>query len=353
MATYKVYRKTSATEKEEIKIPYNVLSNPPDLSIYALKADIPSAITSINGLSGGTLTSPITLTGGDGATASKMILSSNGQITDTGTSTLFGFSGGNLIVGHGSYPLTMRGKQTRPTWNGNDLALKSDMPDVSGKANLNGGNTFNGKQIFQNANSGAVAECVMNDSAYDSFTVRNTSDNTKKTAISSGYVWCQDSDNVYSQFKPTGIYYGNDTSGYEGTLAFPTGISGTKTIATTDELSGKANLNGGNAFTGDQYLRSGGFTFAGTEQDGQILIDTYDDGGSQESYFCVWHSGQKDRGEIFIGNGSTVVPVQLREEYGTDGQVFTSRGANATPEWTSPAIKSATLSGTTLYLTLS
>lgn len=103
---------------------YNDLSNKPT---------IPSAVTSIDGLGGGTLTSPIKLTGGDGAAASKMILTSDGQITDTGTSTLFGFSGGNLIVGHGNYPLTMRGKQARPTWNGKDLALKSDIPDVSGK----------------------------------------------------------------------------------------------------------------------------------------------------------------------------------------------------------------------------
>lgn len=109
-------------------------------------------------------------------------------------------------------------------WNG------TIVNDLSVKANLSGGNTFSGQQIFQNSNSGAVAECVMNNSAWDSFTVRNTSDNTQKTAISSGYVWCQDSDAIYSRFNATGIYYGNDTSGYEGTLKFPTDISGENTI---------------------------------------------------------------------------------------------------------------------------
>ena len=34
MATYKPYKKTDSG-KEEIKIPYSVLSNPPDLSVYA------------------------------------------------------------------------------------------------------------------------------------------------------------------------------------------------------------------------------------------------------------------------------------------------------------------------------
>lgn len=120
MATYKPIRKTESGT-EEIKIPYAVLADPPT---------IPPAITSINGLSGGTLTSPMTLTGGDSATASKIILSSNGQITDSGTSTMLGFSGGNYIVGSANYPTTFRGKQTRPTWNGKDLALKSDIPTI-------------------------------------------------------------------------------------------------------------------------------------------------------------------------------------------------------------------------------
>lgn len=122
MATYKPIRKT-ANGTEEIKIPYAVLADPPT---------IPAAVTSINGLSGGTLTSPLTLTGGDSATASKIILSSNGQITDSSTSTMLGFSGGNYIVGSGNYPTTFRGRQTRPTWNGKDLALHSDIPDTSG-----------------------------------------------------------------------------------------------------------------------------------------------------------------------------------------------------------------------------
>lgn len=120
MATYKPIRKT-ASGTEEIKIPYAVLADPPT---------IPAAVTSINGLSGGTLTSPLTLTGGDSATASKIILSSNGQITDSGTATMLGFSGGNYIVGSANYPTTFRGKQTRPTWNGKDLALKSDVPTL-------------------------------------------------------------------------------------------------------------------------------------------------------------------------------------------------------------------------------
>lgn len=104
-------------------------------STYAKLNDIP---TSVNGLGGGTLTSPLTLTGGDSATASKIILSSNGQITDSGTSTMLGFSGGNYIVGSANYPTTFRGKQTRPPWNGKDLALYSDIPAAVTESTVSG-----------------------------------------------------------------------------------------------------------------------------------------------------------------------------------------------------------------------
>jgi hypothetical protein len=66
------------------------------------------------GLSGGTLSGPLTVTGGDSATAGKIILSQSGtgQITDSGTSTLFGFLNSNdLTLGHNSYNLKMRGKE--------------------------------------------------------------------------------------------------------------------------------------------------------------------------------------------------------------------------------------------------
>lgn len=122
-----------------------------DLDITTKKYVDDNKVTSIDGLTGGTLTSPLKVTGGDGTSASKIALnqSGSGQITDSGTSTIFGFmSASDLTVGSANYNTRFRGKQTRPTWNGNDLALKSDIPDVSGKANLNGGNDFFGRQSF-------------------------------------------------------------------------------------------------------------------------------------------------------------------------------------------------------------
>lgn len=96
-----------------------------------------ATITSINGLKGGTLTSPLVITGGDQATAAKIALDqgNKGQITDSSTSTIFGFmSSGTLTVGSTSYVTNIRGKNTRPTYNGNNLALLSDVPTVNNAA---------------------------------------------------------------------------------------------------------------------------------------------------------------------------------------------------------------------------
>ena len=96
--------------------------------------------TSINGLAGGQLTSPLTLDGGASATASKIILGNSGRITNTADSTLFGRDGTNgvdLLVGQASYNLKLRGAGTRPTFNGNDLALKSDVPTTTSSVTQN------------------------------------------------------------------------------------------------------------------------------------------------------------------------------------------------------------------------
>lgn len=69
-------------------------------------------ITTINGLAGGTLTSPLTITGGDQSSASKIVLDSTnkGQITDKSTNTLFGFmSSSDLTISSNTYNTIIRG----------------------------------------------------------------------------------------------------------------------------------------------------------------------------------------------------------------------------------------------------
>ena len=104
-----------------------------NLDITTKKYVDDNKVTSVDGLSGGTLTSPLKVSGGDQSTASKISLnqSANGQITDSSTSTLFGFmSSTTLTVGGNGYALALRGSGTRPTYKGVDLALYSDIGTV-------------------------------------------------------------------------------------------------------------------------------------------------------------------------------------------------------------------------------
>ena len=89
--------------------------------------------TSINGFSGGSLTSPLVISGGNGTNAAKIALDNtrSGQLTDSSTKTIFGFLTNNtttLTVGNTDYDLNLRGNDNRPTYNGNDVALSNDIP---------------------------------------------------------------------------------------------------------------------------------------------------------------------------------------------------------------------------------
>ena len=104
-----------------------------NLDITTKKYVDDNKVTSVDGLSGGTLTSPLKISGGNQSTASKISLnqSANGQITDSSTSTLFGFmSSTALTVGDNGYALALRGSGKRPTYKGVDLALYSDIATV-------------------------------------------------------------------------------------------------------------------------------------------------------------------------------------------------------------------------------
>ncbi len=84
---------------------------------------------------GGTLTAPLKVTGGDQAGAGKIMLdnTNKGQITDSSTATLLGFSStSDLTIGSSSYNTLLRGKQDRPKWNGKDVAMYADIPSLSG-----------------------------------------------------------------------------------------------------------------------------------------------------------------------------------------------------------------------------
>ena len=76
-------------------------------------------------LSGGTMTGEIAVGQGDGY---GVQLGTNGRINAGGTTyTVCGISSTSFLSGHSTYALTLRGSGTRPTYNGNNLALYSDV----------------------------------------------------------------------------------------------------------------------------------------------------------------------------------------------------------------------------------
>lgn len=274
MATYKPYRKT-ASGKEEVKVPSSAVSGLATVATSGSyndlsdKPSIPSAVTSIDGLAGGELTSPLVVSGGDGATAHKIALNQagNGQITDNGTGTIFGFmNSSQLTVGGNSYSLNLRGNGTRPTYKGADMALKSDVPDVSKMVTTDGAQDIYGVKRFANG--------------------IELGDGNKLVGAS-------DVSNI------TNILPGKD--GY---------------LAAQSDVDKKANLDGGNTFSGGQdfVLPYGQYFYVSDKYD-MTLFDVSADG--------------VDIDPESVGT----VPLMIGSSTGTDGQVLTSQGAGKTPIW--------------------
>lgn len=134
--TTKIYenifiKKNAAGDREYIKVPYAILADPP--TIPDVSGFMPK--------SGGTFTGEVTfnkkinLGQGD---ANCLYLGSDGRLNGPENRTLFGLVSGSATFGHQAYSLRFRGSATRPQYttdgsNYKDLALKSDIPDVSGK----------------------------------------------------------------------------------------------------------------------------------------------------------------------------------------------------------------------------
>lgn len=109
-----------------------------DLTSHTENKDNPHGVTASQvgalPIAGGTMTGPIVISGGDAVSGKGNIqLDSDGQITAKGTnSTLFGRTADDsLYLGHSSHNLTIRGKASRPTYNGSNMALQSDVPSTT------------------------------------------------------------------------------------------------------------------------------------------------------------------------------------------------------------------------------
>lgn len=77
---------------------------------------------------GGAMSGPITLAGGDGK---GIIMPTNANINTNGNQTILGFLSSVFTIGSNSYSTNIRGSGTRPKYKNADMALLSDVPDIS------------------------------------------------------------------------------------------------------------------------------------------------------------------------------------------------------------------------------
>lgn len=207
---------------------------------------------------GDTLSSPLTVTGGNAANKGKIILdqANQGQITDTGTATLFGFTSSNtLTIGSATYNTNIRGLSV--SINGNAVALKSDIPTIpnisasgSGPLTLSAtGHTLTGSiSVGTTSAVGVVKQHTSSDcTSYTSDEGATTPAAVKKAVQLFGDQWyAPKHDHPYV---PTS---GDATIGPTKTFGAPNNVNQTEQVTTYFNTS-----NGGRIAIGKEGANSG------------------------------------------------------------------------------------------------
>lgn len=405
MATYKLYKKTSATAKEEVQIPassvsglakvatsgsYNdLLYTPtiPDVSGKLSKTEntgvnVLGTTKSTTTLGGNQLVAPngiifagtaanaglvtrgicgvstpdsngacskenlyINYDGNNDFNAGRQVVLNAGAVGNHLGSNMYQYTvpRGEIVknwVEAKGYATTsqVNAKYTKPSGGIPKTDLTSDVQTSLGKADnalsLDGGTIKKSKTIKMDASANS-----------DGANLKWGTVNSKNPYI--GYASDQvDGTFVVGSLLGTNYASGLAIGGGSGNLLW----KGTR-VATTNDMSGKANLSGGNTFDSQQIFED--ITGTTTINGSYVTIQPT---GAQGAYsFEALNSNNTtafsingdSSGRIKVGS-----PVELGNGFGTSGQVLTSQGAGETPTWTTPAIKSVSLSGTTLTITL-
>lgn len=207
--------------------------------------------------------------------------------------------------------------------------------DISGKANLDGGNTFTGKQTLNSPGSDGYsinAAGYVKGSWLQASAIANKGVNTGKVCVfdNSGWIYYRTPAEILTEAGGAKASDIPDVSGSTGTST--TSVMSQK--ATTDELAKKAKIVGGNTFENTQYFS--GYS-ADVNYDYSIIDCFFGDGDNSATIFGVKHNANaNDSGRVLIGaddGTNNSVEIQLNGNAGTSGQVLTSQGAGVTPIW--------------------
>lgn len=321
-------------------------------------------------LSGGTMTGEIKTGQGDGY---GIQLGTNGRINATGggstSATVCGINGENFLNGHTAFNHTMRGKGTRPTYNGNEIALKSDVPNDSNYAKLNGDNPFTGDNEFDGANT--FNEIISNGTLEINGSLADVEGSTGTngqvlTSIDGAVEWRTPSSSGGSSSYPV---IDLDDNGL-GLDDYP---SGTTTQEKLNQI-----IQAGGFYYGDQrfaplilQLNDGEIiSFKSRTEYGEdgysdvYMLNIYEDLSFETlyiyDYMCQDYPVFTNGAQTITGNKTFTGDIQMRKVklpttsngttygYGTSGQVLMSNGSSAywgTPSGSGDTSNFATLNG--------
>lgn len=364
MATYKPYRKTDkAGTLEEIKIPYSSVDGTPT---------IPTKTSQLTNDSGFITSAPANYTTSSRspsqctANGFYYVSSSVNSLTDANGNPFLQYHTSNndfriLVTAYSDSWVQQIATDFRSThiyyrirnngtWGAwTEIAKISDIPTVNNATLTIQKNGTNVQTFTANQSSSVTANITVPTKASDvnalsldggtinkSKTVKmDASANSNGANLKWGTVNSKNPYIGYASDQVDGTFVVGSLLGtnYASGLAIGGGSGnllwkGTKVATTNDipNVSGKANLSGGNIFTGNQYVRNGWI--------------------GDESGFCAFnYTGAHP--ELNITDNAL---VGLDNGYGEDGQVFTSQGETGPPHWTS--MPTYSLSGTTLTITL-
>lgn len=279
MATYKPYKKTESG-KEEIKIPYSVLSNPPNLSVYAKLAggNTFSDLQTIN--------APTNVNGSE-QTTMKVKTSNGGAI-------IFGKEGAN-----------------------SGTMIRLDQTDGTCRLRFRSSKTA-GAMVWEQPEQGAKLHVDLG---------KDGSDKHRVTFPSSAGTLALTSQVNAKYTKPSGGIPKTDLAS-----DVQTSLGKADSALQAKDISGKANLSGGNTFTGTQTLNSPG-------SDGYSINAS---GYVKGSWLQAPSTGKagSNTGKVCVLDGSGWVYYRTPEEVLSD-----AGGAKASD------VPTFTLSGTTLTIT--
>lgn len=306
---------------------------------------------------GGTLSKPLKVTGGDQATAGKIMLdeTNKGQITNTSTQTLFGYlDTTQLAVGHTSYKLRLRGNESRAKYNGNDIAILSDLPTnyvtTDTEQTITGAKAFAGQVGNMQTEAGVYLGLDANTGA-ENANIAITSANTA-AYIDMGrpnvdydfrIIKWNTNDNKHAQ-----LVYGGNAAGTitipqaYGTMALTSDIPSMTSILNTVYPIGSIYLTVATSTTGttspasflggtwtliskDRFLVGAGGSYSGT---GGSSTHTHTLGAGYAKIMCEWISSA-NRWTMEMKTGSQVVGNRTLTGGTYSGTSYTANNATA------------------------